>query len=144
MTAAHQPKMNEQDLQDFLAREFPQVRHLDMRIEKVDAHAIRIRMPVENRHLRPGGTVSGPTLMTLADAGTYLLILAQIGPVALAVTTSLTINFLRKPAASSDILVEGKLLKLGRRLAVGEVSLFSAGVAEPVAHATVTYSIPPV
>lgn len=136
-------KMDGPALTDFLAREFPQVRHLDMRIERVEINRLCIRLPVDDQHLRPGGTVSGPTLMTLADAGAYLLILSRIGPVALAVTTSLTINFLRKPEASRDILMEGRILKLGRRLAVCEAGLFSEGIADPVAHATVTYSIPP-
>ena len=93
------------------------------------------------RDLRPGGTVSGPAMMALADLAMYVLLLAHIGPVALALTTSFNINFLRKPAAG-EIRAEARLLKLGRRLAVGEIHLHSAGIAEPVAHATATYSIP--
>lgn len=135
--------MSIDDLHAFLEREFPQVSHLGMRVEHVDRQIIRVRIPIVEKHLRPGGTVSGPTLMTLADATTYLLILAQIGPVVLAVTTNLNINFLRKPAAGQDVLAEAKLLKLGKRLAVAEVGLFSANDPDPVAHATLTYSIPP-
>jgi uncharacterized protein (TIGR00369 family) len=132
------------DLYRFLATEFPQVEHLDLRIEELAFNRLRLRVPIADRHLRPGGTVSGPTMMTLADAGLYLLILARIGPVALAVTTSLTINFLRKPRPT-DLLAEARLLKLGRQLAVGEVTLHSAGnETDAVAHATLTYSIPPV
>ena len=136
------PVMSVDELQDFLATEFPQVGPWGMRIEQVDHRSIRVRMPIGDAHLRPGGTVSGPTLMGLCDSTMYLLILAQIGPVALAVTTNLNINFLRKPEVR-DVIAEGRLLKLGKRLAVGEISIFSAGEDEPVAHATLTYSIPP-
>jgi acyl-coenzyme A thioesterase PaaI-like protein len=93
--------------------------------------------------LRPGGTVSGPVLMSVADVALYVAILGEIGIVPLAVTTSLNINFMRKPAADRDIVGVCRLLKVGRTLAVGEVLLYSAGLDEPVAHATGTYSIPP-
>jgi uncharacterized protein (TIGR00369 family) len=102
----------------------------------------QVRLLYHDRHLRPGGTISGPSLMTLADTAMYLAVLAMLGPVALAVTTNLNINFLRKPARA-DVIGQAKLLKLGKRLAVGEVTLYSDGDAEPVAHATGTYSIPP-
>jgi uncharacterized protein (TIGR00369 family) len=125
-----------------MAREFPQMADMNLRVQHVDETSIRIRAQANERHLRPGGTVSGPTLMALSDTAMYLLILAQIGPVTLAVTTSLNINFLRKPGLQ-PVLAEGRLLKLGRRLAVGEIGLFSEGQAAPVAHATLTYSIPP-
>ncbi len=137
------PVMNEQELHDFLKGHFPQVDLLGLAVEHVDARSIRLRMPYHESHLRPGGTISGPSQMMLCDTAMYLMTLAQIGPEALAVTTSLNINFLRKPAPA-DLTAEGKLLKLGKRLAVGEVSLYSEGVADPVAHATLTYSIPPV
>ena len=101
-----------------------------------------MRLLYRETHLRPGGTISGPALMTLADTAMYLLVLAHIGPIALAVTTNLNINFLRKPAPK-DVLAEVKLLKLGARLAVGEVAMYSEDEAEAVAHATLTYSIPP-
>lgn len=96
----------------------------------------------DQRHLRPGGTISGPTLMALADAAMYAAILAQIGKVALAVTTNLSINFLRKPQPGT-LTAEARILKLGKRLAVGEVYLYCEHDEEPVAHATLTYSIPP-
>lgn len=83
-------------LQEFLVREFP---FTNMQVEAVGDGQARVRMPVLPRHLRPGGTVSGPTLMTLADTAMYMALLGEIGLVALAVTTSLTINFLRRPAA---------------------------------------------
>ena len=136
------PVMNEAELQAFLGREFPQIEGLEIRIEQVGENAARLRMPIGHSHLRPGGTVSGPTMFALADVAVYVAILAMIGPVALAVTTSLTINFLRKPGLG-DMLAEVRLLKLGRRLAVGEVHLFSEGEPEPVAQVTATYSIPP-
>lgn len=136
------PRMSAAELHHFMAEQFPQASHLAMRVEHVDEKSIRVRLPTDDRHLRPGGTVSGPTLMWLCDASMYMLILAQIGPVALAVTTSLTINFLRKPEPG-DILAEGRLLKLGQRLAVGDFLLYSEGVDDPVAQCSLTYSIPP-
>ena len=129
-------------LDAFRAREFPQAARVDTRIERLEPSAIRVRLPFHADHLRPGGTLSGPTLMGLADRATYLLVLAMIGPVALAVTTSLNINFLSKPQPR-DLIADARLLKLGRRLAVAEVTLRSDGDETVVAHATVTYSIPP-
>jgi uncharacterized protein (TIGR00369 family) len=111
-------------------------------IETVGARAARARFRVAKKHLRPGDTVSGPTLMALADVAMYAALLGEIGLVPLAVTTNLNINFLRKPA-QRDVIGEAKLLKVGKRLAVGEVTLFSEGETEPVAHVTCTYSIPP-
>jgi uncharacterized protein (TIGR00369 family) len=134
--------MNARELREFLQGHFPQVDLLGLEVEQVDHVSIRLRMPYHEAHLRPGGTMSGPSQMMLCDTAMYLVTLAQIGPEALAVTTSLNINFLRKPAPA-DLIAVGRLLKLGKRLAVGEVTLFSEGQEEPVAHATVTYSIPP-
>jgi uncharacterized protein (TIGR00369 family) len=138
------PVMSVEEIEAFLDREFPQI-HLDGRIyvvEEVGGGTARMRMKAGPRHIRPGGTLSGPAMMTLADLGLYVVTLAHIGPVGLAVTTNLNFNFLRRPEPR-DLLAECRLLKLGARLAVGEVSLFSEGVAEPVCHATGTYSIPP-
>jgi uncharacterized protein (TIGR00369 family) len=98
-------------------------------------------MDYHERHLRPGGTISGPAMMALADLALYAAILAQIGPVGLAVTTNLSFNFLRKPAQRA-LIAECRLLKLGKRLAVGEVAMMSEGDAAVVCHATGTYSIP--
>jgi len=92
--------------------------------------------------LRPGGTISGPTLMALADFAMYIVLLSAIGPVGLAVTTSLNINFLRRGAPGHDVLAAARILKLGKRLAVGEVSLFSGDLPDPIAHVTAAYSIP--
>ena len=98
-------------------------------------------MKASEEMLRPGGTISGPAMFGLADVALYGAVLSMIGPVALAVTTNMNINFLRKPAPK-DLLAEARILKLGKRLAVGEVTIWSEGEEEPVAHATGTYSIP--
>ena len=112
-----------------------------MSIEEVWHGGCRVRKHFDPQSLRPGGTVSGPTMMALADFTIYVAILATIGWVPLAVTTNLTINFLKKPAAR-DLLAEARLIKLGKRLAVGEIGIRSEGEDELVAHATATYSIP--
>jgi uncharacterized protein (TIGR00369 family) len=108
----------------------------------LDPAGTELRMPYHEDFLRPGGTISGPILMGLADLAMYAIVLAAIGRVELAVTTSLTINFLRKPPPA-DVVAKARLLKLGKRLAVGEVALYSAGDPEMIAHVTATYSIPP-
>jgi len=123
----------------FLAAEFPQCK---CSIEALAPMSATVRHPVSEAELRPGGTVSGPVLMTVADVALYVAILGEIGIVPLTVTTSLNINFLRKPAGNRDILAVCTLMKLGRSLAVGEVSLYSEGSTEPVAHVVGTYAIP--
>lgn len=134
----HRPSHAE--LNAFLLAEFPQNR---CTLEEVDEDgSVVVAHPVGERELRPGGTVSGPVMMTLADVALYLAILARIGIVPLAVTTSLSINFLRKPRADRRVVARCRLLKLGKTLAVGEVYIYSEGEDEPVAHATGTYSIP--
>lgn len=134
--------MTEADLAVFLAREFPQVKD-DFVIERLTREGIVVRLRVTDRHLRPGGTVSGPSLFALADVCVYLAILARVGPVALAVTTNGGIDFLRKPAAARDLIGEARLLKLGRVLAVGDVLIRPDGAADLVARASMTYSLPP-
>ncbi len=136
--------MNVEALSAFLEREFPQVNADGIAYTVTDAgvgYAV-MRLEPSVKHLRPGGTVSGPTLFALADITAYMAILAQIGPVALAVTTNLNINFLRKPEIGS-IEAKATLLKLGKRLAVVEIAIISVISGELVAHATATYSIPP-
>ncbi|WP_371153610.1 PaaI family thioesterase [Jannaschia sp. 2305UL9-9] len=135
-------KMTAPELEAFLARDFPQVGE-DFVIDHVDEGGLIVRLKVADRHLRPGGTVSGPSMFALADVGIYLAILSRLGPVALAVTTNCSIDFMRKPAAGADILCEARLLKLGRVLAVGDCLLRSEGSQAPVARASLTYSIPP-
>lgn len=124
----------------FLTSEFPQTKCL---VESVGDQASVVRHPVGFDELRPGGTVSGPVLMTVADVALYVAILGEIGLIALAVTTNLSINFLRKPAADKDLIAKCKLIKLGKTLAVGEVSLYSEVDPKPVAHVVGTYSLPP-
>lgn len=111
-------------------------------IEHVEHCGCRLRLAVTNALLRPGGTVSGPTMFTLADTAFYVAVMASVGPKTLAVTTNISINFLRKPKPV-DMIAKCRLMKLGKQLAVGEVSIFSDGDDMPVAHATGTYSIPP-
>jgi uncharacterized protein (TIGR00369 family) len=136
------PKLTAAELAEFLDAVFPQVRG-ELVVEAVGPMTARLRMPVAERHLRPGGTVSGPAMFTLADCAFYAATLAMIGREALTVTTSLTINFLAKPPAA-DLIGEARILRLGRLLSVGECVIFSEGRADgPVAHAAVTYAIPP-
>ena len=138
-----QPAMNVQELERFLSAEFSQAFHpgSGLSIEEVWHGGARVRQAYKPEFIRPGGTISGPTMMALADFAMYVGVLAAIGPVPLAVTSNLNINFLRKPG-TRDLSAECRLLKLGKRLAVGEVIIRSDGVAEPVAHVTSTYSIP--
>lgn len=133
-------KLTADELQGFLETAFTQV---SVKVERAGDRAVTVRQKIDERHLRPGGTVSGPTLMALADTSTYLVVLAEIGIVPLAVTTNLNITFMRKPSPERDVVATAKLLKLGKRLAVAEVGIFSDGSEEMLAHATVTYSIPP-
>jgi uncharacterized protein (TIGR00369 family) len=135
--------MTAEEIEAFLDREFPQIHHggRTYHVEAVGPLSAKVRMDYHERHVRPGGTLSGPSMMALADLTLYLAILAHIGPVALAVTTNLSFNFLRRPE-QKGLVAECRLLKLGRRLAVGEVSVYSEGSAEVVCHATGTYSIP--
>jgi uncharacterized protein (TIGR00369 family) len=134
-------RMTMPELEQFIAEAFPQAQgHAEMM--RLSEQELELRMPYRDAMLRPGGTISGPALMSLADTGAYYLILANIGPVALAVTTSLNINFMRKPRPE-DVFAVARMLKLGRQLAVVEVNMRSASSDEIVAQATVTYSIPP-
>ncbi|WP_166366338.1 hotdog domain-containing protein [Pseudomonas akapageensis] len=124
----------------FIRTEFPQTRVV---VEAVGDMGATVSQDIGEADLRPGGTVSGPTLMALADVALYVAVLGEIGIVPLTVTTSLTINFLRKPEAHRRVIGQCRLMKVGKTLAVGEVSLYSEGVSEPVAHVVGTYAIPP-
>lgn len=134
--------MDRDALAGFLDREFPQVRG-DFAIEELGEDRLTVRLIVADRHLRPGGTVSGPSIFALADVSLYIAILARLGPVALAVTTGASIDFMRKPVAGRDLLAETRVLKMGRALAVGDVLIRSMGEEDAVARASLTYSIPP-
>jgi len=123
----------------FLQSQFPQN---TCTIEALGEYSATIRKAVTESDLRPGGTVSGPTLMAVADVALYVALLGEIGIVPLAVTTNLNTTFLRKPAADRDLLAVCRLLKVGRSLAMGDVLLYSEGQTEPVAHAVGSYAIP--
>lgn len=121
----------------------PMMHQCNMRVEELGRGQVVVRLPYSPALIRPGGTISGPAIMTLTDYALYIAVLSAIGLVELAVTTNLNINFLRKPD-NTDLLAEARLIKLGRRLAVGEVWIHADGKDESlVAHATGTYSIPP-
>ena len=128
-----------EEVSEFFHKVFPGT---GVNVEQVGNRSARLRKKLSKADLRPGGTVSGPALMELADAIVYVAIQGEIGIVPMAVTTNFNMNFLRMPAAECDVLVECRLIKLGKRLAVGEVYLFSEGSEEPVAHAIVTYALP--
>ena len=128
------------EIADFLATDFPQC---NSTIEEIGEQSATVRHKIGHDELRPGGTVSGPAMMAVADAALYVAILGEIGIVPLAVTTSLNINFLHKPLSGKDIVGNAELIKVGKRLVVGEVRLYSLGLDEPVAFANATYSVPP-
>ena len=136
-------KMDVAALTAFLASDFAEVADQFV-VEAATESGLTVRLRVGAQHLRPGGTVSGPTIFALADVAVYLAILSRIGPKALTVTTNASIDFLRKPGAGCDMIAVAKILKLGRVLAVGDVLIYSDGHADPVARASMTYSIPPV
>lgn len=129
-------------LDAFMAREFPQVA-AQYRVERIAPMEADVRLIVTGDHLRPGGTVSGPSMFSLADLAMYAVLLAMIGPVALAVTTNASIDFLRKPEAGRDLIGSARLLKLGKLLAVGDVLIRSEGAPDVLARASLTYAIPP-
>lgn len=134
-TAASAPEIDA-----FLRDHFPHGR--PPRVDYADGQRAVVRLAFDPSQIRPGGTISGPTMMSLADTAMYVLIFSAIGIVPLAVTTNLSINFLRKPGPG-DIVAQARMLKLGKALAVGEVDIRSVGAESPAAHAVVTYSIPP-
>ena len=135
-------KMNIAELSAFVDEVFEQVAG-EFVIEALSEESMRVRMNISDKHLRPGGTVSGPSMFSLADVSAYFMTLARIGPQALTVTTSCAIDFMRKPISGADLISEVRLLKLGRQLSVCDVLLFSKGADKPVARASVTYAIPP-
>ncbi len=136
------PVMTVDELNAFIQVEFPQA-HGDFKVESVATNAVTARLIVQEKHLRPGGTVSGPSMFGLADVSIYFATLAMIGPEALAVTTNISMDFMNKPVADRDLICEARLLKLGKRLSVGDCLIHSEGSNVPVARASMTYSIPP-
>lgn len=138
------PRLDARRIDELVNVRFPQIHAggQTMRIEEVHHASARVRMAADPRHTRPGGTISGPAMFALADFSIYVAIIASLGePGFEAVTSSLHINFLTRPAAN-DMIAHAKLIRLGRRTAVAEVELFSEGVPEMVAHATATYALP--
>lgn len=135
-------KMTAQDMAVFLDESFEQVKG-DFIVQEVAPNALTVRLKVQDKHLRPGGTVSGPAMFALADVAAYLVTMAMIGPQALAVTTNCSIDFMRKPASGVDLIAKVRLLKLGKQLSVSDVLIYSEGVEAPVARASLTYAIPP-
>jgi uncharacterized protein (TIGR00369 family) len=137
-----EPRITADAFRELAWQGVPYAGQLDCRIERFEAGAVTLRMPYADLLRRPGGTICGPALMTLADVTLYGVVLSMIGPAALAVTTDMTIHFLGRPAPV-DVVAAGRILKLGRRLAVGEVVMHSAGEARPICHVVGTYAIPP-
>ncbi|MEO9573755.1 MAG: PaaI family thioesterase [Tateyamaria sp.] len=136
------PLMDAAEMNAFLGRVFLEVAG-EFHVEEVSGDTVTLRLFVQDRHLRPGGTVSGPAMFSLADVTAYMVTLAHIGPRALAVTTNCSIDFMRKPAAGVDLIARGRLLKLGKQLSVSDVLIYSEGMDKPVARASLTYAIPP-
>ncbi len=139
------PVLTAREVDDFIGEVYPEIwidNGRTFEIEDIRPGAARVRMIYDKRHLRPGGTISGPAMMALSDLAMWVVVLGHIGRLELSVTTNLNINFLRKPG-QVDMLAESRLLKLGRQLAVGDIALYSEGDDAPVAHATSTYSVPP-
>ena len=130
------------EIEQIIDASFPQARRLGWILESAGDGRARVRLPIQAEHLRPGPAVSGPTLMTLADTAMYFALLATIGPTLLAVTTNLNINFMRG-VGEGELTVDAQIQKLGRRLAVGEVCIRANDDPALIAHATITYSIPP-
>ncbi len=136
------PRITIEQIHALADEKLPFAKAYGFRVEQLESGSAVVRAPYSDDFLRPGGTVAGPVLMGLADYAMYAAVLTKIGIVELAVTTNLNINFLKRPLPG-DLLAEAKLLKLGKRLAVGEVALHSEGTDDLVAHVTATYSIPP-
>ncbi|SHJ25398.1 uncharacterized domain 1-containing protein [Shimia gijangensis] len=135
-------KISATEMNAFLDVVFPQIKGAFF-VERLDETGCVMRMPMDESHLRPGGTISGPTMFTLADVAAYVTTMGQIGKQALAVTTGCSLDFMRKPEAGRDLIAHATLLKIGKSLSVTDILLYSDGKQEPVARATMTYSIPP-
>jgi uncharacterized protein (TIGR00369 family) len=135
-------KITAEEMMPFLDEVFPQVRGM-FGIDRLDEDLLVMRLFAHERHLRPGGTVSGPAMFALADVAAYVATMARIGRQALAVTTNCSIDFMRKPVSGADVLAECRVLKLGRSLSVCDTLLYSEGSPHPVARANLTYSLPP-
>ncbi len=137
-----QAVMTAEEMNDWLSEVFPQIKGQFV-VHNLDGVNTVMRMVISDQHLRPGGTVSGPTMFTLADVAAYVATMAVIGREALTVTTNCSMDFMRKPESGKDLIAEARLLKVGKTLSVTNVLIFSEGGSEPVARANMTYAIPP-
>ncbi|WP_425038947.1 PaaI family thioesterase [Primorskyibacter sp. S187A] len=135
-------KLTIPEMAAYLDEVFPQVAGM-FGIDAMDEDLLVMRLHANESHLRPGGTVSGPAMFSLADVAAYVATMARIGREALTVTTHCSIDFMRKPEAERDVIAHARVLKIGRSLSVTDVLLFSEGSNAPVAHASLTYAIPP-
>ena len=135
-------KMSAEEIMSLLNKTFPQQSQF-FEIDELREESLVVRHKIDDSHLRPGGTISGPTMFSLADISLYILTMSRIGPVSLAVTTNCSMDFMRKPKSGFDLIAKTRLLKLGKNLCVGDVLIFSEGFESPVARASMTYSIPP-
>ena len=135
-------KMSAEEIMSLLNKIFPQQSQF-FEIDELSEESLVVRHKIDDSHLRPGGTISGPTMFSLADISLYILTMSRIGPVSLAVTTNCSMDFMRKPKSGFDLIAKTRLLKLGKNLCVGDVLIFSEGLESPVARASMTYSIPP-
>ena len=129
-------------VQELIRNWIPMAEDIDLRVEKISDHSSLVRIPFDEKNKRPGGSVSGPVLMAAGDTAMYAAIIGALGEVAMAVTSNLNINFMQRPG-EVDILAEGKILKLGKRIAYCEVELYTSGSRELVAHVTGSYALPP-
>ena len=130
------------EVQTLIRSGLPMAEDIDLRIDRLDEEGVLARVPFHAKLVRPGGTISGPTIMALGDAAMYAVVLGRLGRVEMAVTSNLNINFLVRPKPV-DLLAAARILRLSRRQAVCEVSLYSAGNEdELVAHVTGTYALP--
>lgn len=136
------PLITQKEFEEIRDRDAPFTDYYGFVTEDIQFGSCTVRLPYDLKHVRPGGTICGPAMFALADYAMWLAVLSAVGKVPLAVTTNMNINFLRKPA-DTDLLCHVRLIKLGKRLAVGEINITAEGDLEPCAHATGTYSIPP-
>ena len=136
------PSITVAEFEDLLDQGAPFTRMFGFQVDRIDRGTARVIMPFKEEFVRPGGTISGPAIMSLADFTMYAVVLGMIGPVELAVTTNLNVNFLRRPPPG-PLIADGRMMKLGKRLAVVEVNVAGEDDGGPIAHVTGTYSIPP-
>jgi|TARA_B100001564_G_C20452589_1_gene584158 uncharacterized protein (TIGR00369 family) len=131
-----------QELTEYVEEIFPQIKD-DFEILEISEQGSRVKLRVALKHLRPGNTVSGPSIFYLVDCSAYMAVCARLGREALAVTTNCSIDFMRKPSGDNDLIANCELLKVGKNLVVADAKVYSEGTQKPVARATITYSIPP-